>query len=45
MGGKGMLEVEATSLLSEQEVELPQVVSARELLNIYRSIDNPKEQK
>jgi hypothetical protein len=44
-GGKGMLEVEATSLLSEQGVDLPQVLSTRELLNIYRSIDNPKEQK
>jgi hypothetical protein len=40
-----MLEVEATSLLSEQGVDLPQVLSTRELLNIYRNIDNPKEQK
>ncbi len=43
MGGKGILEEEATNLLSEQGVELPQVVSARELLEIYRCIDNSGE--
>lgn len=40
IGGKGNLEEEATKLLSELKFEIPQANSARELLGIYRRIDN-----
>jgi hypothetical protein len=41
IGGKGNLEAEATKLLLAQGIEIPRVTSPRELLGIYRGIDNP----
>jgi len=40
-GGKGLLLVEATRLLHEMQFAVPEKTSARQLLEIYRRLDNP----
>ncbi len=41
-GGKGNLLKEATTLLTKINIETTEKISARELLEIYRQLDNPK---
>jgi hypothetical protein len=44
-GGKGVLVEGATNLLTELEMETKADITARELLEIYRKLDNPAELK